>query len=108
MPTFSPDAGLTHTQVFGFSGDAKRVGSGSFQAAAAAATTVTNSNVPASANIIWEPANAAAGLLVRTLTCSVATGNSAGSFTFNVSATGAGAPAATETFAYFFSVENPS
>lgn len=107
MTTFSPDAGPTHTQVFSFSGDGARVGSGTFQPAAAASTTVTNANVPASANIIFDSANAAAGLLARTKTCSIATGNSAGSFTFQVSATGAGAPSGSETFMYFFSIENP-
>lgn len=108
MPTWSPDSGQTHTQVWSFSGDGLRVGTGSFQATAGATTTVTNANIPASANIIFSPSNAAAGLLDRTKTLSVATGNSAGSFVFTVSATGASAPAGTETFAYFFSVENPS
>jgi hypothetical protein len=108
MTTFWPDAGSTHTQVFSFSGDSQRIGSGSFQATAAGSTTVTNANIPANANIIFDPANAAAGLLLRSKTCSIATGNSAGSFVFSVSATGAGAPGGSETFAYFFSVENPN
>lgn len=106
MP-FSPDAGPARSQVLSFSGDGLRVGTGSFQATAAAVTTVSNANIPASANIVFTPANAAAGLLMRGATCSVATGNSAGSFVFTVSATGAGKPSGGETFNYFFAIENP-
>lgn len=102
-----PDAGHGHTWVLSLSGDGQRICTGNFQATAAATTTVSNANIPASANIVWFPANAAAGLLVRGATCSVATGNSAGSFVFTVSATGAGKPAGSETFCYIASLENP-
>jgi hypothetical protein len=107
MPIGTQDAGVLHQTIQSFTGDGTRVGSGSFQATAAAITTVTNANVPASASIIFDPSNAAAGLLLRSKTCFIPTGNSAGSFTFQVSATGAGAPGGSETFAYWFSVENP-
>ena len=71
---------------------------GSFVATAASVTTVTDASVGASTRIIVYPANAAAGLVSRTNSCFVTTG--AGSFTFTVSATGAGAPAGTELFNY--------
>lgn len=107
MPVCQPDAGALHQTFGSFHGDGAGVGSGNFQSTAAAVTTITDTSVPASANIIWEPANAAAGLLMRSKTCFIPTGNSAGSFTFQVSATGAGAPGGSETFFYFFCVENP-
>ena len=107
MPVCQPDGGILHQTFGSFHGDGPGVGSGSFQATAAAITTISDASIPASANIICRPANAAAGLLMRSATCFVPTGNSAGSFTFQVSATGAGAPGGSETFAYFFCVENP-
>lgn len=74
-------------------------GAGTFTSDADASTTISDSRVLAASNISFAPTNAAAGLLVRTKTCYVDT-ISAGSFNFNVSSTGAGAPAGTETFSY--------
>lgn len=105
MATFVPDFGASRYNAQLFTGPG--VCSGTFQATAAAVTTISDANVPANATIIFDAANAAAGLLLRSKTCSIATGNSAGSFVFTVSATGAGAPGGSETFAYFVSVENP-
>lgn len=105
MALSTVDSGGARRTIVGFQGPG--TGSGSFQPAAAAATTVSDVNVPANANIIISPANAAAGLLTRGFTCSVATGNSAGSFVFNVSATSASGPTGSETFAYFYTQENP-
>ena len=76
------------------------VGAGSFVATAAALTTITDADITATSCITIFPSNAAAGLLLRTKTCYIVTGS--GSFTFNVSATGAGAPAGTEAFEYIF------
>lgn len=77
------------------------VGSASFTATAAGATTVSNTLVNSGSNIIFFPTNAAAALLQRTKTCYVSN-LASGSFIFNVSATGAGAPAGTETFGYTY------
>lgn len=107
MPTFIPEFGGSKFNIFGNVGPGTRICSGTFQATAAAVTTVSNANIPASANILFDPANAAAGLLLRTKTASIATGNSAGSFVFTISATGAGAPSGSETFNYWVSVVNP-
>jgi hypothetical protein len=73
-------------------------GLGTFTSDADASTTVTDTAVKSTSRIIVFPTNAAAGLLLRSASCFVTPGT--GSFTFNVSATGAGAPAGTETFAY--------
>jgi hypothetical protein len=99
------DSGGGRFNVSGFSGPG--TGSGSFQPAAnTSVNVVTDVNVPASANIIFSPANAAAGLLARSSTLFISTGNSAGSFTFNSSATGGTPPTGSETFAYFYTQEN--
>ena len=79
------------------------VGIGTFTATAAGVTTVTDTNIPAGAEVVFCPANAAAGLLVKSNSCYIGTGAGvAGSFTFVVSATGVGAPAGSEVFTYFF------
>jgi hypothetical protein len=105
MPTASVDSGTLRQNIGGFQGPG--TGSGTFQPAAnTSVNTITDVNVPASANIIFSPANAAAGLLARSSTLFISTGNSAGSFVFNSSATGGVPPAGTETFAYFFTQEN--
>lgn len=105
MPTVAVDSGSLRKNIGGFQGIG--TGSGSFQPAAnTSINTVSDVNVPANANIIIAPANAAAGLLSRITSCFVATGNSAGSFVFNASATAANPPAGTETFNYFYTVEN--
>lgn len=105
MANFTPTFGSTKKNIQFLSGIGPA--GGTFQATAGAVTTIVDANVPASAHILFSPGNAAAGLLDRTKTLSIATGNSAGSFVFTVSATGAGAPAGTETFTYFVSVVNP-
>lgn len=74
-------------------------GSGSFTCTAAAISTIADTDVAATSYVTVTPSNAAAGLLLRTKTCWVDT-IAAGSFLFNVSASGAGAPAGTETFNY--------
>lgn len=105
MPTGPVDSGGARRNIFGFQG--LGTGSGSFQPAAnTSVNTVTDTNVPASANIIFSPANAAAGLLARSSTLFISTGNSAGSFTFNSSATGGVPPTGSETFFYFYTQEN--
>lgn len=104
MGTAAVNSGGGREQVLGFVGVG--TGSGSFQPAAnTSANTVTDANVPASAQIIFSPANAAAGLLARSATLFIATGNSAGSFVFTSSATAAVAPTGSETFAYFYTIE---
>ena len=78
-----------------FSTDASGAGSSS--------TTVSNSSLTTDCQVLIYPGNDAAGLLARTLTCSVASAVSAGSFTFGVSATAAGTgPDGTEVFHYIF------
>lgn len=72
---------------------------GSFTVTAAGTTTITDANVVTSSLVQFSPTNGPAGLLVATKTCYIGA-VSAGSFTFLVSATGAGAPAGTETFSY--------
>ena len=105
MPTAAVDSGSLRKNVGGFQGIG--TGSGTFQPAAnTSINTVTDVNVPASANIIFTPANAAAGLLMRSSSLFISTGNSAGSFIFNSSATAGVPPAGTETFSYFYTVEN--
>lgn len=104
---FIPSFGATRKMIAGNIGPDLRLCSGTFQATAAAVTTVSNANIPASANIVFDAANGPAGLLLRGKTCSIATGNSAGSFVFTVSATGAGAPSGSETFNYWVCVVNP-
>ena len=89
MGTAAVDSGGGREQIIGFVGNG--TGSGTFQPSVQAATTVTDANVPATANIIVSASNAAAGLLARTATTYVATGNSAGSFVFTISATAGGA-----------------
>lgn len=74
--------------------------SGSFTATAAGTTTITDANVAATSLVVFAPTNGPAGLLVKSKSCYIGA-VSAGSFTFLVSATGSGAPAGTETFAYF-------
>lgn len=76
--------------------------SGTFTIDADAATTVTDADILSTSQVICFPANAAAGLLVKTKSCYVSNVTT-GSFIFNTSATGAGAPAGTETFAYIVS-----
>mgnify|MGYP001586676757 CR=1 FL=1 len=73
-------------------------GLGTFTASAAAVTTVTDAAIKSTSRIVIFPTSAGGGLLLRSNSCHVAAGT--GSFTFNVSASGAGAPAGTETFAY--------
>jgi parallel beta-helix repeat protein len=74
---------------------------GSFTATAAGTSTISDQNINASMVPIVMPSNAAAGLLTQTKTCYLGT-VADGSFTFLVSATGAGAPAGTETFVYSY------
>jgi hypothetical protein len=74
------------------------VGTGSFVVTAASVTTVADAAVSAGTRILVSAANSAAGLLMRTNSYFVTTGS--GSFTFTVSATGAGAPAGTELVNY--------
>ena len=101
----SVDSGQLHKAIQGFSGPG--VGTGSFQVAAnTSSNTVTDVNVPASGNIVCAPSNATASLLARKASLFVATGNSAGSFVFTSSATASVAPAGTETFTYFYGLEN--
>ena len=102
--TASSDSGQTHKSIQGFTGPG--TGVGTFQPSAAASTTVTDANVPASANIVFSAANSGAGVLLYTNTCSIATANAAGSFVFSVSASASGFPSGNETIAYFYSVEN--
>lgn len=96
MATAIVDSGLVNDPVSGTAGS----GVGSIAVAAASITSVTDAKVQSSDQVICFPSNAAAGLLLQTKTCWVDT-VAAGSFNFNVSATGAGAPAGTETFSYF-------
>lgn len=103
MPTVPVWSGKTLGNL-GFFGVG--TGTGTFQPAAnTSVNVVTDANVPASAQIVFSPANAAAGLLARSATLFISTGNSAGSFTFNSSATASVAPSGSETFNYFYTVE---
>ena len=78
-----------------FSPDASGAGSST--------TTVSDASIPADARVCIFPGNAAAGLLLRTLTCSVASGVTDGAFVFDVSATAAGTgPDGTEVFHYIY------
>lgn len=77
------------------------LGGGTFTATAAALTTISDSDIVATSNVIVVANNAAAGLLMQSKTCYVS-GIGAGFFTFVVSATGSGAPAGTEAFQYLF------
>lgn len=72
---------------------------GAFTVTAAGVTTISDTNVTTGSRVVIFPTNTAAGLLTRSKSCWVDT-ISAGSFVFNVSSTGAGAPAGTETFSY--------
>lgn len=63
------------------------------------AQTISDPAITANMKVFVVPTNAAAGLLMRSKTCWVDT-IAAGSFVFNISATGSGAPAGTETFDY--------
>lgn len=102
MPTAAVQHGQTLTTIdtatvnSGLTG--LSIGTGSFVATAAAVTTIVDAAVSAGSRIIFCPANALAGLLIKANSCFVTTG--AGSFTFTVSATGAGSPAGTELFNY--------
>ena len=85
------------------------IGSGlteaSFTATAAGVTTVPLSgSAKLGGQVCFYPTNAAAGLLLRTKTCWMTTADDAG--TFNVSATGAGAPAGTETFGVIVTINS--
>ena len=81
------------------------IGVGRIVATAAGTTTITDANVKSSSEVIFSALGSGAGLLLRTKTCYIGTVSN-GSFTFIVSATGAGAPAGTETFSYFFLSES--
>ena len=78
--------------------------SGTINVGAAGTTTVTDANVGTGSVIVTSPFNSSGGLLARTKTCWVS-GLFNGSFTFDVSATGAGAPAGTEQFSYIVNNE---
>lgn len=86
----------------GFSGAA--FGLGTFTATAAGVTTVTDASIAAGSVVVIFPVSAAAGLIVKSKSCYVTP--AAGSFTFTISATGAGAPAGTEVFSYISMTEN--
>ena len=100
---FSVDHGGAHKRYSllevdtGLAGGA--VGVGEFTATAAALTTITDASVRANSQVMCFPSNAAGGLLAQNKSCYTGT-IAAGSFTFVVSATGAGEPAGTETFSY--------
>jgi len=81
-----------------FGKENRAIGDGTFTLDADASTPVLDSDIPQTAVVCLFPRNAAAGLLVRTKSVSALV-NSAG-FTVSVSATGAGAPAGTESFYY--------
>lgn len=74
-------------------------GNGSFTMTAAGVLTVADANVNVNSTVVVFPTNAAAGLLVKGKSCWIGS-IAAGSFVFNCSSTGAGAPAGTETFGY--------
>ena len=80
-------------------------GTSSFIATAAGTTTAVTKARKGS-SFMLAPVNAAAGLLLRTKTCSwsaAATGsNGFAELVFVVSATGAGAPAGTEAFTFIY------
>ena len=80
------------------------VGGGSFTATAAAQTTITDSDIPSSATIVITPTSVPASRLLQDKRWSVVA--TTGGFNFNVSATGAGAPAGTETYSYIFVVND--
>jgi len=82
----------------------KAFGVGTFVLEADGLTVVTDADIPVEARVITQPIDNAAGLLIHTKTVRVATGTQ-GQFTMLVSATGAGAPAGTETFAYMWAAE---
>jgi hypothetical protein len=63
--------------------------------------TVTDSRMLSTGGAIIVPVNAAAALLLKTKSCWIDT-QANGSFVFNVSATGAGAPSGSEQFNYLF------
>jgi len=81
------------------------IGVGVFTATAAGTTTISDSAIAANALVMVTPTNGAGGLLIQSKSCYVGS-VSAGAFTFVVSATGAGAPAGTETFSYMFLTES--
>lgn len=81
------------------------IGVGQFTATAAGVTTVSDAAITSTAKVIVFPANGPAGLLVKSKSCFVDTIGT-GSFVFNCSATGSGAPAGTEIFAYMFLTES--
>lgn len=64
-----------------------------------AALTVSDAAIQAGMRVFVVPTNGPAGLLLRSKSCWVDT-IADGSFVFNVSASGSGAPAGTETFQY--------
>ncbi len=97
------DSGIAHPRWFG--GLTGQVGVGTFTATAAGTTTISDSGIGASAQIAVFPTSSDGGLLLRTKSCYVGA-VSAGSFTFVVSSTGAGAPAGTETFCYMHFTES--
>lgn len=72
---------------------------GTFTLDADGSTSVSDADILSTSQIVCFPTNGPAGLILKSKSCFVNT-IAAGSFVFNVSATGAGAPAGTETFAY--------
>jgi hypothetical protein len=77
------------------------VGVGTITKSADGSDTITHAAINANSQIIFSAAGSAAGLLLRTKTCYIANINDTpGTAIFWVSATGAGAPAGTETFSY--------
>src|SRR2546428_5697644 len=72
---------------------------GQFTMPAASTTTVSDSDILAGSAIAVQATNGPAGLLIQSKSCYISNVLN-GSFVFNVSATGAGAPAGTEVFVW--------
>lgn len=79
----------------------KPIGTGTFSPSAAASTSVSDTYITANCEVMIVPTNGQAGELLRSKSCYVSA-VAAGSFKFIVSASGAGAPGADETFSYFY------
>ena len=98
MATVPVDSGIISGQ---------RIGSvGGIIPGAQGTSTFSDTAVTASSTILIFPGNAAGGLLLRSNSCWQGTA-SAGSFTFNVSATANGLPTGNESFFYVNFIPGP-
>lgn len=106
MPTSAANSGQTNTTidmltVNAFSGGSRGFFVGTVFSPTGSAITVTDPRMLGTGGCIVVPVNGPAGLLLKTKSCWSDTFAN-GSFVFNVSATGAGAPSGSELFNYLF------